>query len=876
MAGARAAARELIALEPFRESAHALLMELLAASGDVAEALRAYEALRTTLRDELGTVPAAHVRALSERLLRGGGTPPPPPPLPATETFVGRATEFAAATDALRAGRWVLVTGEPGIGKTSLAARAALAVGAGTVLYGRCDEEPPAPYQPFAEALRDLLARVGEPSIGAYRDELGRILGEPGTAGAGDRHRLFEAFAVLVDALDGPVLLVLDDLHWADASTLQMLRYLLRRTALLLLATSREPLGELVAGLRRERALERIQLAGLDVAATRELIATQRAAPDDGFVRRTHARTGGNPFFVEQIVRAGEAAAVPEDVQAVITQRVARLPSGETLRLAATIGAEFELALLEPLAGGRGPVLAALEAALAAGLVVERGAGRFAFVHALVREAIYEDMSATRRASLHQRIGEALEAHEPPPAAALAHHFLHARRLAGPERAVRWALAAADSAAAAYAWEDEVAQLESALSVLDESGSPDDATRCRLLLRLADRLVPLSGDFRSPCMRAAALARSHDWSDVLAEAAEGIARMSVDDEAIALLEEALAALGEDDSPWRARLLGRLADMLPRSGRPPERADALSREGLEIARRLDDRHALIYALDSRALALAGPDRLHERIGLLSEALSLAEDVPWRHNLRRERIVLRGELGDLRGARDDLDALAQDVATEKLEGTQREADVLRLRAADALIGGRLDEAERLADVGLTLRERLGDPDPEQPSLALAIPTRLAQQRGAELIDAVTARMADGAPWRAARSLLLASSGRREEALADLHALAAADCAAVPRLHEWLPTLTLLADACAELGDAAAADTLHRLLSPYADRIAAMFFGTAPLGPVALTLGRLAARVGQRDDALALLERALSIAQAIPAPLWVARARAELARA
>jgi tetratricopeptide (TPR) repeat protein len=565
---------------------------------------------------------------------------------------------------------------------------------------------------------------------------------------------------------------------------------------------------------------------------------------------------------------------------------VARLPpvASETLRIAATIGAEFELGLLERLVAGREQAVAALDAALAAGLVVEAAdvAGRFAFVHALAREAIHESMSATRRASLHQRVGDALESGEPVAASALAHHFLEARHLAGADRAVQWTLVAAEQAAAAFAWEDEVAHYETALRVLDEIDSPDDATRCRMLLRLADRLVSLGRQFKPVCLRAAELARRHGWTDALAAAAHTIARGVPDADVMALLEEALATLGDHDSPWRARLLGRLADNLVLDGREPERADVLSREGLEMARRLDDPVALIAALDSRSLALAGPQHLDERIRLTSEALALADDAPnpaWTHNLRRELIVLRTEVGDLRGARADLDALAESMAEERLHGTLREADVLRLRAAHAVIDGRLEEAGRQARAGEALRERLGQPDPANASIALALSTRLERDGGAELADAVAQRASCSpvySPWRAAQCLLHAEAGRDAEAHVELRVLTEHDCASIPRLHDWLPTLAMLADACAELADPAAAGALQRLLAPYANRVAVLFSGTAPLGPIARPLGRLAALRGRLDDAVTLLERALNISQAITAPIWVAHAQADLSAA
>ena len=172
-----------------------------------------------------------------------------------------------------------------------------------------------------------------------------------------------------------------------------------------------------------------------------------------------------------------------------------RPEAGEVLRIGAAIGADFELRDVEALIAEPDNVDVALDESVGAGLLTE-GAGRFAFVHALARDAIYGQMSATRRARLHQRIGEAFEARERPHAAALAHHYHAARHVAGPGKAVEWALVAAEQAASALAWEQEVGHYESALRTLDESGSSDDAARCRILLALADRWVSLGGEYR--------------------------------------------------------------------------------------------------------------------------------------------------------------------------------------------------------------------------------------------------------------------------------------------------------------------------------------------------------------------------------------------
>ena len=323
LAGAERAARELVRAAPLREAGHRLLMEALAARGEVAEALAAYEELRVLLRDELGMAPGAATRALHERLLAGepararpapAGATPQRVPLPALLArergeFVGRERELESLRRAwqdARAGhrRLVLLGGGPGIGKTRLAGELAREAHAGgTVLYGGCQEEALVSYQPFVEALRHYvrsesldgaLTRFGAGGVELARliPELAQQLPHGPEAVPDDpetrRYLMFEAVSALLSEACGraPVLLVLDDLHWADRSTLQLLRHLVRaqdEAALLILGSYRDlevapehPLPELLADLRRDRLFERLSLEGLDRRSVEALIDVAR------------------------------------------------------------------------------------------------------------------------------------------------------------------------------------------------------------------------------------------------------------------------------------------------------------------------------------------------------------------------------------------------------------------------------------------------------------------------------------------------------------------------------------------------------------------------------------------------------------------------
>ncbi|MEO8689371.1 MAG: AAA family ATPase, partial [Solirubrobacteraceae bacterium] len=551
------AARTAIALAPFRESAHRLLMEIHEASGNAAEALRSFDELRQLLRHELGTVPGPQLMALHERLLRGDAPEreappalaPEPAPLPvplatavARAAFVGRADHLAALQTAWESAleddrRLVLVAGEPGIGKSRLAAeftRAAHADGA-VVLYGRFDETGPGAYQPVMEMLRGWSggAPLTGPAqrLGPRAADLAALLpelGAPNTPTAvpatgfneagTERQRLFDALAALLAELaaGAPLLLVFDDLHWADSPTVQLLRHLVRapqprRT--MFLGTYRDaeldaghPLPELIDSLRREDILTHVQLEGLEAGEVGELMQAHGAeVPSSDLVTAVHGETEGNPFFVEEILRhlretqgglEGEVdleeAGVPEGVRAVTSRRIRRLPSSarDAVEVASVIGREFDFGLLEALGPLTGDdLVAALDEAVRARVLreVDGRVGRYAFAHALVRATLYDGLSGLRRARLHSRVGETILAlHQDdldPWLPQLARHFARAAAVDGPARAIDFALAAGRRADRLLAWEEAAAHYRGAMRAR-QATSGADRTGGELLLAL--------------------------------------------------------------------------------------------------------------------------------------------------------------------------------------------------------------------------------------------------------------------------------------------------------------------------------------------------------------------------------------------------------
>jgi DNA-binding SARP family transcriptional activator/predicted ATPase len=553
-AAAAAELGELVGRYPFRERLWGLLMVALYRSGRQAEALQAFQAARRVLGEELGIDPSPWLRRLEADILRQtpslDWTPPPvqagqpaesvaaePPTLAGDGELVGREAQLAvlsatlAAAAAGRGRRLVLVAGDPGIGKTRLAEEAARRAAAQhvQVAWGRCFEGEGAPaFWPWVQVTRQLLADVppGEFDgvLGRSGAELSQLLPElkelvPGlepppvvelTAG---RFRLYQAVTGLLRRLADarPLLVIVDDLHWADTGSLGLLAFLaaeLSDARLVVLGTYRDleaaaggPLAETLGALARQPVVERIALGGLGEAEVARLIATTvEGRPGEELVRAVHERTEGNPFFVTELLRllqsegglqGGDALAtarreIPAGVRDVLRRRLARLPeqTNAVLLVAAVAGRGFDLDLVERVAGLEDErALEAVEAAVVAGLVVEdqQMVEKYRFTHALIREAIYEQLSRARRARLHARVAQALlDLHgpgDPEHAFELAQHWWAAASVTGPSAALPHVLAAADHAMARLAYEQAEQQLRRALQLLESMPPSGERTR---------------------------------------------------------------------------------------------------------------------------------------------------------------------------------------------------------------------------------------------------------------------------------------------------------------------------------------------------------------------------------------------------------------
>jgi class 3 adenylate cyclase/tetratricopeptide (TPR) repeat protein len=507
---------------------------------------------------EVGWSPAAEGGELA---------PVPLPPLLSFEsawTFVGRANEVDKLEglwqEAVAGVRVALLGGEPGAGKTRLAREVAVRAHAegALVLFGRVDEDLVVAYQPFAEALRHYLASVDEPTrervLLLRRGVLARLVPELVEAPSQGQVEPWAIFEALVDWLANeatrrPVVLVLDDLHWAAAPTLQALMHLVRSTRLtrlLIVVTYRDteldrkhPLAACLADLRREEGVERIAVRGLDEDGVAAFVEAARGGTLDEqgheLAKVLSDQTQGNPFFVGQVLRhlaesgvveqvdgrwvgtaAAEGFVVPEGVRDVVGRRISRLSakSGELLMAAAVIGPQFDAAIAAEVAGQSiAEALDGFDEAIAARLLLEAGLpGHLRFPHALVRQTLEDELSTLRRLHLHREIGHALERRfgEADSAVAdLAHHFGEAAAVGEGDRAARYVERAAVLALERAAPEQAVELFERALEVLPGELDPTGTRRDELFAQLAHCLWVIfdSARLEGVCHRWLALAR---------------------------------------------------------------------------------------------------------------------------------------------------------------------------------------------------------------------------------------------------------------------------------------------------------------------------------------------------------------------------------
>ncbi|MCE9621178.1 MAG: AAA family ATPase [Actinomycetia bacterium] len=832
--------------------------------------------------------------------------------------FVGRNEQRDALLGAWKttmvSGRLaVFVGGEPGIGKTRLVkelCRTAHREG-GTVLWGACDEELALPYQPFLEAfrwladatppdvLRELVGALGSelipliPDLGQRIPDLeARLSDDPET----ERHRLFEAATELLHQLStrSPVVLVLDDLHWARKPTLLLLRHLLKSSLpmqLLIVSTYRDtdldrthPLSEMLADMRRQTGVERLMLHGLDEDGVQQFLegvaghAMDQRGQD---LARVIAReTEGNPFFIGEVLRhLGESGAlvfrdgrwdsdktiddigIPEGVREVIGRRLSNLDAttNEVLASAAVIGREFELRTLSAVAGGTDRVLDAVGAAETASLVeaVNGRPGVYRFAHALVRSALYDELPTSRRLRLHRDIGHALEqlSDGTTHLTELARHFTEAAALGEVDKAVMYSRRAGEAAISDVAYEEAAAHFERALEALELQEPIDEPLRCHLLMAAGDALHQIADPRGLTLLRAAeASGRERNDMELLANVFNALGTSifvrgtaEVDPHNVALADFLLARADQLTPALHARVLATYALELFWTDAQHRRVE-LCDQALAIARELGDRRVLAYVLHSSSYAadVTQIDRLDRAMEEATEIINVAAGID-------DALVCNGLCvraissvctGDTAAGERDLHDAA--LLAERLRIPQLIARTKILRASHALLLGQLDDCDVLLADWEAYNAREGV---SNGAAAAGIRYRLQYERGdladlESLLTDIIAAQPLVPVWRMALCGVYLQTGRAELARPHVEAVTADDFAMVQRNGAFLVTCSAAARVAGMVGALEAAETAYNYAAPFDKTFP--FSGVGYEYPVGIGVGCAATALGWYDKA------------------------------